>query len=261
MTSLKDQFQNDERFKNWQQNQQKGRICAGIVVIVAAILFFCRELGFFVPSWIFTWPVLLIVIGVISGIKHQFRNSAWIILITIGGIFLAGDLITAFSFDRFKVPVILLVIGLVLIFKPKNRCKNYAKYKFGSHHHWNVGAGETMKNSSDDFILLNNIFAGTTKTVISKDFKGGEINNTFGGAEINLMQADIVNEAVITIHQHFGGIKLMVPSNWIVKSDIVCVFGGIQDERPPVSVTGADNTKTLILRGRVFMGGVEIVSY
>jgi predicted membrane protein len=261
MTTLEDQFQNDERFKNWEQNQRRGRICAGVVIIIAAALFFVKELGYFIPSWVFTWPTLLIVIGLISGIKHNFRHPAWMILVTIGGIFLAGDLITAFSFDRFKVPIILLLIGLILIFKPKNRYKHYAKYKFRHRHHWNVGADQCMQNSSDDFVLFNNLFAGTKKNVITKDFKGAEINNTFGGCELNLMQADIVNEAVITIHQTFGGLKLIVPAHWVVKSDVVCVFGGIEDERPTVNVAASPGTKTLVLRGRVFMGAVEIVSY
>lgn len=261
MTSLEHQFQNDEHFKNWEQNQRRGRICAGIVIIIAAALFFVKELGFFIPAWVFTWPTLLIVIGIISGIKHQFRHPVWMILVTIGGIFLAGDLITAFSFDRFKIPIILLMIGLILIFKPKNRHRYYAKYKFRHPDHWNVGAGQCMQNSSGDFVFFNNVFAASKKNVITKDFKGAEINNTFGGCELNLMQADILNEAVITIHQTFGGTKLIIPSNWVVKSDVVCVFGGVEDERPPVNLATVAGTKTVVLRGRVVMGAVEIVSY
>lgn len=260
MTTLEEQFQDDDRFKNWAENQRRGRIFAGFAIIIAAALFFLKELGYYIPEWVFTWPTLLIVIGLISGVKHQFRHPAWIILLTIGGIFLAGDLISGFSFDRFKIPIILLVVGLVLVFKPRNRYRHYARYKF-RHHQWNVGANQCGYNSSDDFVLLNNVFAGVKKNVISKDFKGAEINNTFGGCELNLMQADIVNEAVITMHQTFGSVKLIIPSNWVIKSDVVCVFGGIEDERPPVNVVGAPNGKTLVLRGRIVMGAVEIVSY
>jgi predicted membrane protein len=261
MTNLDEELQNDERFRNWETNQRRGRICAGVVVLIAAMLFFVKELGYFVPAWVFTWPVLLIVIGIVSGIKHQFKRSFWLVLIIIGGVFLAGDLIHDFDVHRFRIPIILLAVGLVLIFKPKNRYKNYAKYKFKHDRHWNVGADQTMNNSSDEFVLLNNIFAGTKKNVICKDFKGGEINNTFGGCELNLIQADITNEAVITVHQHFGGVKLVIPPNWIVKSDVVCIFAGVEDERPRVNISDASNAKTLVLQGRVFMGGIEIVSY
>ncbi|MCE3228555.1 MAG: hypothetical protein K0S32_3106 [Bacteroidetes bacterium] len=261
MTTLEEQFQNDERFKNWEQNQRRGRICAGIVVIIAAALFFLKELGYLIPQWIFTWPTLLIVIGIISGIKHQFKRSFWIVLIIIGGVFLTGDMVQGFDVYKFRIPIILLAVGLLLIFKPKNRYKHYAKYKFKHRRHWNVGADESMNNSSDDFVLMDNVFAGSKKNVISKDFKGGEINNTFGGCELNLMQADVTNEAVITVHQHFGGIKLVVPANWVVKSDVVCVFAGVEDERPKVNLTDVHQVKTLILQGRVFMGGIEIVSY
>ncbi|MCE3260432.1 MAG: hypothetical protein K0S12_2073, partial [Bacteroidetes bacterium] len=124
MTNLDEELQNDERFRNWETNQRRGRICAGVVVLIAAMLFFVKELGYFVPAWVFTWPVLLIVIGIVSGIKHQFKRSFWLVLIIIGGVFLAGDLIHDFDVHRFRIPIILLAVGLVLIFKPKNRYKN-----------------------------------------------------------------------------------------------------------------------------------------
>lgn len=261
MTTLEEQFQNDERFKNWEQNQRRGRICAGVIVLIAAVLFFCKELGYLIPDWLFTWPVLLIAIGIISGIKHQFKRTFWLVLIIIGGVFLAGDLIHDFDIHRFRIPIILLAVGLALIFKPKNKNRQFAKYKFKNKHHWNVGADESLNNSSEDFLVVNNVFAGSKKNIISKDFKGAEIHNTFGGCEINLIQADITNEAVITIQQHFGGIKLVVPPNWILKSDVVCVFAGVEDERPKVNLTDPSQVKTLVLHGRVFMGGIEIVSY
>jgi hypothetical protein len=75
------------------------------------------------------------------------------------------------------------------------------------------------------------------------------------------MQADFTGEALININQQFGGIKLIVPANWAVKSDIVCVFAGIEDERPLPNITNEFNAKILVLKGQVFMGGVEIVSY
>lgn len=262
MRGLEEQLNTDERFRNWEKNQRRGRVWAGLLIIFAAGLYFLKEAGYLIPSWIFTWPVLLIAIGVVSGIKHQFRNSIWIILILIGAIFLAGDLITAFSFYKYRIPLILLLIGLVLIFKPKHRHHHhFAKYHYRHHARWNMCSDSTMNDSNDDFVSLNNLFAGTKKNIISKDFKGGDISNTFGGCELNLMQADMEKEAVITIHQHFGGTKLIVPANWIVKSDIACIFAGVEDERPVINGGDASKTKTLLLKGQVVMGGVEIVSY
>ncbi len=266
MTTLEDQFKNDDNFNNWKKNEQRGRIVTGLFVIGAAILFFIREAGTIIPHWIFTWPTLLIVIGIISGIKHQFKNIKWLVLILIGGVFLAGDVFPELNFERYELPIILLIIGLVMIFKPKNRYKNFSKYKYSKHSFnngetWNVGVNDASANSSDDYILINNVFGGTKRNIISKDFKGGDLRNTFGGCELNLMQAQITNEAVLTINQQFGGAKIIIPSNWVIKSDLSCIFGGVEDERAPMNVTALADRKTLVLRGNVLFGGVEIISY
>lgn len=264
MTTLEDQFKNDDKFNNWQKNQRKGRMIAGLFVVGAAILFFMKEAGTILPHWLFTWPVLLIAVGIISGIKHQFKNAKWLILVAIGGVFLAGDIFPEFNIERYELPVILLIVGLVFIFKPKNKYHHFSKYKYSKHNcgqTWNVGANDASNNSSDDYILINNVFGGTKRNIISKDFKGGEIKNTFGGCELNLMQAEITNEAVLNLNQQFGGVKIIVPSNWNIKSDLVCVFGGVEDERAPMNVTSLANAKTLVLTGNVLFGGVEIISY
>ncbi len=266
MTTLEDQFKNDDNFNKWVKNQRRGRIITGLFVLGAAGLYFMRETGILIPHWVFSWPMLLIAVGVISGIKHQFKNAKWLILIAIGGIFLTGDIFPNLSVERYEVPLALLVIGLVLIFKPKNKHHHFSKYKYSKHgfkrgETWNIGANDASANSSDDYILINNVFGGTKRNIISKDFKGGEIKNTFGGCEINLMQAQITNEAVLTINQQFGGCEIIVPSNWVIKSDLVCIFGGVEDERAPMNAATMANAKTLVLRGNVLFGGVEVISY
>jgi predicted membrane protein len=177
-------------------------------------------------------------------------------MIAVGAIFLLDDAFPGLTFDRYKIPLILLLVGLLLIFRPKRRYWHFSKvHKYRR----NLGSYSEMGASSEDQVQIDNVFAGTKKSIISKDFKGGEIRNTFGGCELNLMQADIVDTATLTIQQQFGGTKIIVPSSWNVKSDIVCILAGIEDQRA-VPQTG-EKVKTLLLKGQVIMGGVEIVSY
>ena len=114
MTTLEDQFKNDDNFNNWEKNQRRGRMIAGLFVIGAAVLFFMRQAGTAIPHWVFTWPSLLIVVGIVSGIKHQFKNIKWLALIAIGSVFLAGDVFPALNIEKYELPIILLIIGLVL---------------------------------------------------------------------------------------------------------------------------------------------------
>ena len=104
------------------------------------------------------------------------------------------------------------------------------------------------------------IFGGTKKNVLSKDFKGGDVVNVFGGTELNLTQADIKGTAVLELTTIFGGTKLIVPSNWSIKSEAVTIFGGIEDKRQ-LPATQEAPEKLLLLRGTVLFGGIDIKSF
>ncbi len=261
MTTLEEQFKNDPDFNNWQKNQRRGHVTAGIFIIIAGLVYMFKQMGYFIPECFFTWPTILIGIGIIALIKNNFRSAKGLILILIGTLFLASQAFPDFAIIHYKIPIILFIIGIVLIFKPKNKYREYGKFGHQKNRFNRFASETTQTTSNEDYIYANNIFAGTDKNVFSKDFKGGEIKNTFGGCKLNLMQAEIVTEAVLTIKQQFGGVKLVIPPNWVIKSDIECVFAGIEDKRPLLNVNDMDQKKTLILNGHIFMSGIEIVSY
>ena len=86
------------------------------------------------------------------------------------------------------------------------------------------------------------------------------ISSVFGGAQINFAQADFEGTAIIDGSIIFGGVDIIIPSNWNLKNEMSVVFGGIEDRRtvtPNVSEAG----KTLILKGNIMFGGMEIKSY
>lgn len=66
--------------------------------------------------------------------------------------------------------------------------------------------------------------------------------------------------AVIELTTIFGGTKLLVPSNWSIKSEAVTIFGGIEDKRRMQTVTETPE-KILLIRGTVIFGGIEIKSF
>jgi hypothetical protein len=114
--------------------------------------------------------------------------------------------------------------------------------------------------SQDDIIDSTCIFSGTKKVILSKNFRGGDIVNVFGGSEIDLMQADINGTATLEVTAIFGGATLIVPSNWAIKSEAVTIFGGISDKRK-FAALAEPATKTLVLKGTMIFGGMEIKSY
>lgn len=235
------------------RNKNNGNIWIGLIILLIGAGLLLRNMNFPIPHWIFSWQMLLIAIGIVSGVKNNFRNAGWFFLILIGGIFLIKDVIPNWQWNNYIWPMGLIAIGIFLILKPKNKDHTFVKnQEFYPNH-----ASGTV--ASDEYLDFTTFFGGTHRNIISKDFKGGEVVTVFGGTELNLSQADFNGTIVLDVTQIFGGTKLIVPTNWEIKSEVTAVFGGTSDKRSPHSLHGSD--KVLILKGTSVFGGIEIVGY
>ena len=173
------------------------RILSGIVLLIIGILLLGYKMGAPV-AWIFMWPILLIALGLLIGVKSKFHNPGALIMILIGGIFFVDQQIPGIEFYNYILPIILISLGLLFILRPKsNRCdrRNRRWERMNSRVET---AAEKIQNeenpsSTDDgeYIDVVAVFGGIKKNIQSKNFKGGEIVSFMGGPEINFMQADI----------------------------------------------------------------------
>jgi predicted membrane protein len=244
-------------------------------------------MGVGVPDWLFSWEMLLIVIGIFSGLAHAFRGPGWLIMILIGTFFLMDHLIPGLDIRRFIWPAIIILVGLIMLIRPKksywghddwNRCRDGRQRqrwqqrfekKFGPgafpgttnpNPGQTTGAGfESKSFSSEDYISATTVLGGIHKNILSKNFKGGDITIFMGGAELNLSQADIQGTAALDITQIMGGTKIVVPPHWTIRSELTSVFGNIEDKRQNIGVPNPD--KVLILDGTSVFGGIEIRNY
>lgn len=254
---------------DFRKGERSGRIFLGLIIMTIGSIFLAKQTGAEIPGWLLSWPMILIVIGVFVGIKHRFKDWAWLILILIGGAFLAGRFIEGFEIGHLMWPVIIIVIGLVMIIKPKR--KGWEEWRGRGHdekmaYHRARIESQTMSPSQraengEDYFDNVNVFGGSKKVVISKNFRGGEVVTIFGGSDINFGQADINGVATLDMVQIFGGAKLIVPANWKIQTEeLVCIFGGLDDKRNPSTLT-AEGNKTLILKGTCIFGGIDIRTY
>ena len=256
-------MENEKNFKNRSGN----RALTGIILVAVGTGLLLRNLDFPIPEWLFTWPMLLIVIGIYSGIKHSFRNNSWIILIGIGGFFLADQFVPGLRLEPLFWPILFIAMGILFILRPAGRWsrhrfdEGFSKSGFSQR-----GTGPTNVpwedvTDSGDYFKISSVFSGVKRTILSKDFKGGYISCVFGGAEIDLTQADINGRVIIRLEEVFGGTKLIVPSNWIVQNEIEGVFHGVDDKRKYNTSATVNPEKVLILKGSCVFAGVEIRSY
>jgi predicted membrane protein len=217
------------------------RIWSGLLLLVAGGLLMARQLGAAIPAWMFHWEMLIIALGLLISFKSGFKNAGGLIMILVGVAFLLNDIIPNAHMENFIWPGILMIVGVVFILRPRPQKRLWNKWE--SHENdWN-NYGEKLKNKIIDestppqpkpidedaeYIEVNSVFGSVNKLILSKNFKGGEINAFMGGAEINLMQADIKGPIQLEINTVFGGAKLFVPGSWHVKNEITAVFGGVE---------------------------------
>ena len=247
------------------RNRGGNRAFMGLLLVGIGAALLLRNMNFlFFPDWLFTWPMILVIIGIYSGVKNGFRNNSWIILIGLGGFFLVDEFIPGLTKEIFFWPLVIMALGLLFILRPKKEhwtnCDKEDKEKERYSPSGFSVASATSGADSDDHIQTSSIFSGVNRKILSKNFQGGSISCIFGGAEIDMTQADINGRVVIRVDQVFGGIKLKVPPNWIVQNEINGVFHGVDEKRNPQSFA-ADPSKTLVLKGSCIFAGIEIRSY
>lgn len=234
-------------------NLGRGRALGGLIIVTVGTLLLARQLGVYFPHWLFSWKMLLIVIGVYVGARHSFRRPGWLIPVAIGSIFLLEDLIPYLTIREYAWPIIIIFIGLIMIFRPRGSRRR-------RHRYWEKNAEEIDKSSEGYFDSFT-MFGENKKLILSKDFKGGESFCIFGGTEINLTQADINGRVAIDLVQIFGGTRLIVPAHWKLETEeMVSIFGGLNDKRQ-FQNTVTDQSKVLVLKGTCLFGGIDIKSF
>ncbi len=245
---------------------QHNHLWTGLFILAIGLIFLLKAMALPIPAWVFSWPMLLIGIGLLTGFKCRFRGGMWLVMILIGGAFLINLIDPTFIASKYIWPIALIIVGVAFILRPRNpACRRGYNNNFQKKTSATPGnEGDTMTNddvnSKEDIIDATSIFGGIKKNILSKNFKGGDITNIFGGTELNFSQADINGTVVLDITQVFGGTKLIIPSDWDVKSDVVAVFGGVEDGRS-VQNAIANPNKVLLLKGNSIFAGIEIKNF
>lgn len=245
----------DWKQDDWRRRRMRDRsgdkVWFGVLIILAGVFLMLKKLGVVYFAWHTFWPILLIAIGLFIGVKKRFHGHAWWIIALVGTAhmvpeFMIGDT----SSSSLMLPVALIIGGLVMVFRSKK------------HDRWKDAM--QVVTSNENMINLDVTFGGRKEIVTSKEFKGGNVSATFGGCEINMVQADATEQPmVLNLKVSFGGVELIVPSHWELQNEIEPTFGSVEDHRAirTTSSTISEVKKVLILKGTCSFGSIEIKSY
>lgn len=228
---------------------QHNRPIIGVILVLAGLFLVMRNTGFFpefIDHVVFSWPMLLVCIGLVMTLGAAEKTSG-VIVMAVGGFFLI-PMIFRETFHAYNMfwPSIFIIIGIIFIFSKRRG--------------WN--AVSTTGLTGDDYIDIVNVFSGGERQIVSENFRGGKISAVFGGTQLDLTKAKLapgINELEIACI--FGGATFIVPDDWNISISVTPVLGGFTDSRKLIPGRTVDPTRQLVIKGAVIFGGGEIKSY
>ena len=233
-------------------NKIDKRVLLGGILIFLGGLFLLNTmnvLNFRITHVIFSWPFIMLVIGIFVLVNTEKRFLGGI-LSGIGALFLIERIFPEIDYDGgIVIPILFIILGSYIILKKR-------KQDSVTEH-----AGD-FSNVNKDKIDDVSIFGGGTKIISSNNFQGGSITAIFGGSEINLINCQLADgDNVLDVLCVFGGTTIILPKEWNVVINVTSVLGGFSNKaiRNPSIVI--DQSRTLHIKGLAMFGGGEVKTY
>ncbi len=226
------------------QYKPVSNIWLGIVLVAAGVIFGAHRLVAGVPDWIVSWPMAVIVCGILIGIYHRFKTFFWIIPV-FWGIYLMLELhVPSLQLGKYVGAISIIAVGVVFLFLRPG--PNNMRRRMFEH---------VRESFIDITCILNNV----RKEVTKQDFKAADVTCILGNAIIDLRNCDIQGSAVTDITVFMGNAKILVPETWTIQNQASSVFGDVQHKRLNAqAVLSAD--KILRFDGTAIFGTIHIVS-
>lgn len=240
----------DERRQMRHDRRHSNRPVIGVVLVLAGLFLVMRNTGIFpdfINNVIFSWPMLLVTIGLVMTLGASEKTGG-VIVMAVGGFFMIPLIFreTFHMYDMFW-PSIFIIIGIIFIV---SRRKNWHSVNMSS------------STSGDDYIDYVNVFSGGERQILSENFRGGKVSAVFGGMELDFTKAKLApgrNELEIACV--FGGATIIVPDNWYVTIEVTPILGGFSDTRKIMPGRQVESASQLVIKGAVVFGGGEVKSF
>lgn len=212
-----------------------------IGAIIALNALGVTNINLFFNGW---WAILFIVLPCFIGLFKNESKTGNIIGIIIGAILFlcCQDLLDFELFGKLIVPIILIGIGVSFIFKDVLGKKISGKIK-----------EITAKSEKNKFEYCAT-FSGQKVDMTNHTLENTELTAVFGGIDLDLTNAIINEDKVITVCAIFGGVDIIMPSNVNVEIRSISIFGGIDSKK----TAKIENAPTVYIDGTCIFGGASI---
>lgn len=224
-------------------NPLNGRLILGLCLMVLGALWTVDNLDLMDADPILRWwAVVPVAIGLmkLTGIGMEKQPAFGLFLTVVGGLFILGELDVVNVNLGIIWPVLIIFVGARILMRA-------------------MGGQEAGGATADasDYVRSFAIMGGITRRNESQAFRGGELSAVMGGVQLDLDDAKPADgRAVIDVFAVWGGIEIRVPENWRVEVEATPLMGGVESNAR--LAPGVEPVGTLVVRGFVMMGGVEV---
>ncbi len=202
------------------------------------------EFSLFFDGW---WTLFIIVPCAIELFTEKNKTSSLIgILIGVGLLLAARDIITYGTFVKLILPVILILIGIYVIFRTIVR-KPAQKIVTAS------AEPETKGTSDSEYTA---IFSGEKINFDGQVFCGTTLTTVFGSIKCDLRGAIIERDVIIHTTAAFGSVEILLPPTVRVNIDSSSAFLGDVTNR--VKSTPDSAAPAVTVRPTCIFGSVTI---
>lgn len=266
----------------------------GFVLIALGVFLGINALGIahiniFFPGW---WTLFIIVPCAIGLFTDEHKGGATFGLVLGICLFLSClDILPFGMIWKLMIPAALIIIGLsVLVHGTANgevadkirRARAEQKTERRNHRvieEAEMVDAETESEDGDDEDDDDEVereeywstFGDQDVNYKGKIFRGCRVDAVFGGADIDLRQAEIMDKAILKASSIFGGIIIYVPDDVKVEVASTSIFGGVSDKRKDIGRKKKSKDdegskekqtknagRTLYIDANCVFGGVEI---
>jgi predicted membrane protein len=242
----------------WRTGSAHSQLVMGLLVIGIGMLFLLDNLGFIeIRHAITFWPLAFIVAGIVKMFDTSSPNNYVVgtILIVVGAVLVLNRIGIVYLSWQTMWPVLMIALGGLLLYRAVD-----SQRRRGEASEPAFGAVPLQKEPlkadapGDSMVDATAILGGFERSVLSQDFRGGDVTAILGGCALDMRSASIKGEAVLDVFAFMGGITIKVPSDWTVVLHGTPILGGFEEKtaKPP------DGSKRLVVTGYAILGGVEV---
>jgi hypothetical protein len=227
------------------------RLVIGLLVVALGAIFLADNLGWVEGDDLLRrfWPAAFVTIGAIMLLQPHATGQSrlWGLLPIVAGVWIFAHQegwVDVEVWDLFW-PVVLLTVGGSLVWRALQGPRAPAH-------------GSTAE--PDAYVRSFAVMAGNDVRSVSSAFRGGDLGAFMGGVVLDLTQARLEGDrATIDTVAMWAGIEIRVPPDWRVVSEVLPLMAAFEDKtRPTPQAPEGAPAKTLVVRGVVIMGGIEV---